>query len=448
MAAKKHRSAAEAVRESGLIPHDSRGIALVSGGADSAVLAAALVEVCGPDAVVGVHLNYGLREDSDLDESTCAELCRGLGIHLVVESPDLGEGNVQDAARRARYDAAERHRAGRGLDWVASGHTRTDLAETILYRLVRSPGRRALLGLPPRSGSVVRPLLGLRREQVRELAAAASLPFRDDPTNSEPVYARNRLRNEVLPVLREVGPSAEDVIAETRAELAEEAEALDELVAETLDRTGAGVSGAVTGEQLESLGPAVRRLLLRQLAERAAGEPVALGRDRAARIARLAAKPEGGVVELGGGLEARVEHGIVRFAGAAPRPPVEATLAIPGSCRFGSWELRAELAKSAAGGRDRDAAVLDPGALEGPLTVRSWRDGDRMQPLGLDGTKSLQDLFTDLKVPRSLRRTLPVVLSGERIAWIAGVAVSEEFALRSETAPAAVLSASVAPGAA
>jgi tRNA(Ile)-lysidine synthase len=446
--AKKHRSAAEVVRESGLIPHDSRGIALVSGGADSAVLAAGLVEVCGPDAVVGLHLNYGLREDSDLDESTCAELCRGLGVHLLVERPDLEEGNVQDAARRARYDAAERHRAGRGLHWVASGHTRTDLAETILYRLVRSPGRRALLGLPPRSGSVVRPLLGLRREQVRELAAAASLPFRDDPTNAEPVYARNRLRNEVLPVLREVGPSVEDVIAETRAELAEEAEALDELVAETLERTGAGVSGAVSGEQLEALGPAVRRLLLRQLAERAAGEPVALGRDRAARIARLAAKPEGGVVELGGGLEARVEHGIVRFAGPAPRPPTEATLAIPGSCRFGSWELRAELARPPARDRDRDAAVLDPGVLEGPLTVRSWRDGDRMQPLGLDGTKSLQDLFTDLKVPRSLRRTLPVVLSGERIAWIAGVAVSEEFALRSETAPAAVLSASVASGAA
>src|SRR3954462_15766029 len=101
MAAKKPSSAAAAVRESGLIPPDSRGIALVSGGADSAVLAAGLAEVCGADSVTALHLNYALRPDSDLDESTCAELCRGLGIPLVVDRPDLGPGNVQDAARRA-----------------------------------------------------------------------------------------------------------------------------------------------------------------------------------------------------------------------------------------------------------------------------------------------------------------------------------------------------------
>jgi tRNA(Ile)-lysidine synthase len=90
-----------------------------------------------------------------------------------------------------------------------------------------------------------------------------------------------------------------------------------------------------------------------------------------------------------------------------------------------------------------DRAVLDPEALTRKLVVRAWRDGDRMKPLGLGGTKSLQDLFTDQKVPRSLRHTLPVVTSGGRIAWIAGVAVSEEFAARRESGSSAVISASV-----
>ncbi len=190
----------------------------------------------------------------------------------------------------------------------------------------------------------------------------------------------------------------------------------------------------------------MRRLLLRELAERAAGKAVALGRERAAEIVRLAAEPEGGVVELGGGVEARAEHGIVRFSMASGEAPATTTLTIPGRCSFGSWELRAELPEAPVQGRGPDAAVLDAAAIGDRLTVRAWREGDRIRPLGLDGTKSLQDLFTDRKIPRSLRRTLPVVLSGDRIAWIAGVAVSEEFALREGvTGRAAVVSATVAP---
>src|SRR5689334_21113455 len=192
-AAKALAPLARAVRESDLIPEPSRGVALVSGGADSAALAAALVEVLGAGSVLLLHLDYGLREDSDRDEQVCRELARALGAELEVERPSLGGGNVQAEARDARYAAAERLRRSRALDWIATGHTRTDLAETIIYRLATSPGRRALLGLRARKGAVVRPLLSLDRDQVRGLVADARLPFRDDPTNAQPAYARNRI---------------------------------------------------------------------------------------------------------------------------------------------------------------------------------------------------------------------------------------------------------------
>jgi len=431
-----------AIRESGLIPDLSSGVALVSGGPDSAALLAGLAAVCASDRLVPLHLNYGLREDSAEDEGTCVELCHRLGVELVVERVILDPaGNLQAAAREARYEAAERLRAARGLDWIATGHTRTDLAETVLYRLATSPGRRALLGLRPRRGELVRPLLALRRDEVRALVTEAGLPFRDDPSNAEPLYARNRIRNEVLPVLREIGPAAERVISETHAELAEEAEALEAIAAEALEAGGAGTGPVVSAEALEELPQAVRRLALRTIAERVAGRPVALGRERAAEIRRLAADPEGGVVELGGGLEARLEHGHVRFALAGPVRVQEASLSLPGSCRFGGWEVRAELRPAPGEVASADMAVLDPDALGGELLVRAWRDGDKMRPLGLGGTKSLQDLFTDSGVPRSLRRTLPVVTSGGRIAWIAGVAVSEEFVASPGADRAAVLSA-------
>jgi tRNA(Ile)-lysidine synthase len=432
---------ARAVRESGLVPRESSGVVLISGGADSAATAAGLVELLGPDALAALHLNYGLRPDSYDDERTVRELCALLGLELEVERPELDEGNVQAAAREARYRAAEQLRRARAADWVATGHTRTDLAETVLYRLATSPGRRALLGLQPRRGALVRPLLSLDRDHVRRLASEAGLPFRDDPTNAEPLYARNRIRNEVLPVLREVGPEAEATIAETQAELTEEDGALEQAAGDAVAESGAGVAGAISRDALDALHPAIRRLVLRRLAERAAGATVALGRARAAEIWRLVNEPEGGVVELGGGVEAQIEAGHVRFTTGPAAEPENASLSIPGSCRFGGWEIRAELSSGVPAAEGPDTAVLDPRTLGGSLVVRSWRDGDRMRPIGLGGSKSLQDLFTDRKVPRSLRHALPVVTCDGRIVWIAGVAVSEEFAAKAGASESAILSA-------
>src|SRR3954452_4231454 len=379
-------SLARAVRESHLIPEGTRGVVLVSGGADSAATAAGLVEVLGAGAGIALHLNYGLRPDSDRDQETVRELATKLGIELEVERPELGEGNVQAEARDARYLAAERLRQSRGADWIATGHNRTDLAETVLYRLATAPGRRALLGLRPRRGAVVRPLLALGRDEVRRLARDAELPFRDDPTNAEPLYARNRIRNEVLPVLRKIGPQAEATIAETQAELAEEGEALEGAAEEVIFGSGADAASAIGRDALASLHPAVRRLVLRRLAERAAGEGGPLGRSRADQIWRLLGEPEGGVVEIGAGVEAQIEAGHVRFRAGPAIDSAAATLSVPGVCRFGGWEVRAELSAGVPPADGPDLAVLDPGALEGPLVVRSWQEGDRMRPLGLGGS--------------------------------------------------------------
>lgn len=426
-----HDELASEIAASGLLEPSDSVVVLVSGGADSACAAAGLVGLLGAGRVRGLHLDYGLREDSGEDRAACAELCRLLGIELTVEHPVLAPGNVQAAAREARYAAAEALRGRLGADWVATGHTRTDLAETVIYRLASSPGRRALLGLAPRRGNIVRPLLAISRERTRELAAAGGLPFRDDPTNAEPRYARNRIRNEVLPVLGELAPAPEQTIAATWAELAQEAEVLEALAGEALEAMGAGPGAlAAPGAALAELPPALSRIALRQLAERVAAGPVALGAERSAEILRLARSPEGGVLEMGSGVEAQVEHGHIRFTtGRAEGPPPQARLRVPGSASLGEWELRAELLEGSPPTGGPEVAALDPEALGGELIVRTWRDGDRMRPLGLGGSKSLQDLFTDAKVPRSLRRRLPVVTSGERIAWVAGVAISEEFKL-------------------
>src|SRR5919198_570756 len=191
------RALAEVIRRSGLVDEASSGIVLVSGGADSACAAAGLAAAIGPQGVHALHLNYGLRRSADRDELVCRDLCSRLRIDLHIERPERLHGNVQAAAREFRYAAAERLRVRAGGDWIATGHTRTDLAETLIYRLAVSPGARGLRCLPAQSGRVVRPLLDLERDELRRLAVAAALPFADDETNLDPRYARNRIRSEV-----------------------------------------------------------------------------------------------------------------------------------------------------------------------------------------------------------------------------------------------------------
>jgi len=366
--------------------------------------------------VSALHVNYGLRPGADEDERFVRGLCDGLGARLHVERVDLpGAGNLQDRARDARYALADRHAEA---DYAA-GHTASDQAETVLYRLVVSPGSRALHGMAPRRGRLVRPLLGATRDEVRAYLAARGLGWREDPSNADRRFARSRIRHDVLDSLRDVSPVAEKTIAETARQLVEEAEVLDRSVEDALEELGGGpaVSLSALTEQL----PAVRRLLLRRLAELAAGEPRALSREEAGAIIGLGERGTKSL-DLGGGLRAVAEYGTLRFTRAPDaEPPAPVTLPVPGRVRFGDWEIEAMLAAPG------DVSVRGE-ALGGDITVRVWDEGDRMRPVGLGGTKTLQDLFTDRKVPRALRHTLPVLESNGEIVWVAGVALGERFA--------------------
>ena len=426
-----------------------RVLVMLSGGADSVCLLHVAAQLLGAARVQALHVNHGLRAAAAEDERFCAGLCARLGVELHLERVEIpARGNTEGLARDARYEAAERVRASAGLDLIATGHTASDQVETILYRLASSPGRRALLGMDSLRGRLARPLLAVSRDDTRAYCEEAGLPWTEDESNADRRLARNLLRLEVLPLLRKVNAGADANVLATAAQLRDEAQVLDQAVEEALRRTGAGgAPPAVDAARLAAEPSPVRRLVLRRLAEAAAGATVALGPEEARAIERLAERGGSGAVDLGGGLQATVEYGIVRFGygpGRDSAPPPPAALAIPGRCRFGEWEVVSERDPAAPDGDlgSVDEPLLDADLLARTLTVRGWRDGDRMKPLGLDGTKSLQDLFGDRKVPRSLRRSLPVVESDGEIAWVAGVAVSEQFRVGPDTQATVRLTAS------
>ncbi len=368
-------------------------VVLLSGGRDSVCLLDLLAREEEP--VTALHVNYGLRPSADEDEAFCRDLCERLGVPLVVHRPGPPAGNVQAWARVVRY--AEAAKLG---SVVATGHTATDQVETVLYRLAASPGRRALLGIREREG-VIRPLLGWTREETAAYCRERGLTWREDPTNESPDFARNRMRNALLPALRSIHPAAERNVLRTLEVLRDEAEVLDALI-----------DTEPSVDRIAALPPALRRLTVQAIA----GEPSVSARTD--EILALGARGGTAALDLGGGLRAVVEYGRLRFDHGPPPLPSPARLVVPGEVTFGTGRVRCEPAPD---------GPLDADALAPELEVRPWRPGDRLR------SKTLQDLFTDRKIPREQRHQLPVVISGGEIAWAVDI-VADRFRATESTA--------------
>lgn len=433
-----------AITGSGLVPPGTRGITLLSGGADSVGLLSGLAGLLGPRAITALHVNYGLRSDSGRDEATCREVTERLGVELSVVRAGEREGNLHDWARTIRYGEAERIAGRLELDWIAVGHTRTDLVETVLYRLASSPGTRALRAMPARRGRIVRPLLGLGRDEVRGEVARAGLPFVDDPSNLDPSFARARIRTGVMPGLATVNPAFERNVARTIEELEEEAAFL-ESEGSSLIQEAPDSRPFISAEAIAGAAPAVARHGLRLLVEQATGRTVPIPIETATLVRRLAARPEGGSADPGSGVMIEVGSGVVlaEQVGPATIEPERPTgrLPIPGALGWDGWLFGAEGIGGGEPAGGPGTATLDRSRLGERVEVRAWRPGDRIRPAGMEGSRKVADLMAEKRLPRPRRPEWPVVESGGEIAWVPGVAVSETFRAGRATADPILLTA-------
>jgi tRNA(Ile)-lysidine synthase len=308
-----------AVREGGMFARDRPVVAMLSGGRDSTCLLDVAVALLGAGALTALHVNYGLREDAAGDEQHCRELCERLGVEIeVVRAPaspaaDGEAGNLQAWARELRY-AAAMEIAERRDALLATGHTASDQVETILYRLAASPGRRALLGMVAAEGRLIRPLLGVTREQTGAYCLERGLAWREDASNEDERFARSRVRHGLLPALRAVHPAAESNVLRTAALLREETELLEELVSSEL----AGEQ-RITTARLGELPAALARMVVVRLAESAAGTYVPQAGARVQELLALARRGGRAELHVGGRAGAVIENGFLRMVRLPPR---------------------------------------------------------------------------------------------------------------------------------
>lgn len=306
----------ERVRAGGLLAGERQVVAMLSGGRDSVCLLDVAVALCGPGRVRALHVNYGLRADAEQDERHCRELCARLEVEIEVVRAHREEnaaGNLHAWARELRYVAAH-ELAGREDALVATGHTASDQVETILYRLAASPGRRALLGMSVSEGRLVRPLLGLTREATGAYCLELKLAWREDQSNDNERYARARVRHRLVGALDAVHPAAQANVLRTAELLREETELLDALVdAELAGRASIAI------ERLRELPPALARLVVIELAERAAGAFVPQAGERVGEILELGARGGRAELHVGGLAGAVIDGGELRMVAIPPR---------------------------------------------------------------------------------------------------------------------------------
>jgi tRNA(Ile)-lysidine synthase len=428
----------------GLFPPGSGVIVGVSGGPDSTALLLILATIAGRRdvALKAAYFDHQLRgtQAAACEREAVATAADRAGVDLVCGGADVRllarerKVSLEDAARRARYEFLGRAAEAAGAGFVAVGHTLDDQAETVLLHLIRGAGLAGIAAMAPRSGlplpgfaslALMRPLLEVTRAETTRYCRDAGLSPVDDESNRSPAYLRNRVRSELMPALRQYNPGVSAALGRLAAAARGDLDFLESEAARLL--AAADGPEGLDRELLRSAPAAVRRHAIRQSVVALLGDAQGFSERHWAALERALAGPTGGRLDMPRSVVAEVMPARLRLrlgAASAGRAALEgvAEISVPGETSIGAWRFAA--ANQPLPGASMVAAVDAAGA--GPfLTVRSRRAGDRFQPLGLAGTKKLQDFFTDARVPRAERDAIPVFEAGRGIIWVAGHRIAE-----------------------
>jgi tRNA(Ile)-lysidine synthase len=460
------------VRQQQLFVPGQHLIVAVSGGPDSIALLS-LLHRLAPSwrlTLTAVHCNYGLRgAESDGDESFVRDFCQERQLSLVIHQPMLVKrqhrSSLQAAARDARYDFMKQLAHKVGADRIAVGHTANDQAETVLMWLLRGAGMTGLAGMPyVREERIIRPLLAATREEVVAYLDHEGLSYRRDSSNEKPLYYRNRIRKELLPVITRLVPAAIRALQRQADLLREDEQYLtgitNELVRTLVSHHSRGVQ-RVDRQAFVELPVALQRRLIRAILRTYDEEGRASNLHMVESVRRVLVKAGSGVRLSFQNARVALEQGSVRFSPSAGGDrshqidseqkkkemlavPVPSTISWAGTNQQIHVQLMTRRAVDELGkSPSRGLALFDADRFSEPLVVRAWQAGDRFVPHGMKGkSKKLQNFFTDRKVARHERGKIPLLVAPEGILWVVGMRQDERFVVRDGTTRYLVVSVS------
>lgn len=423
----------------------------MSGGADSVCLLRVFHEIA---PVFGLrltvlHLNHGLRGDeANADEEFVRCLAASLGLACVLDRAELRlmDQNVEQAGRKARYEFFARVRDAERLDRIATGHTKSDQAETVLYRLLRGSGTAGLSGIRPvKEGFVIRPLIEVERPDIEAWLRARGLTWREDATNQSANFVRNRIRHEVLPWLsRELNPAVTTVLART-AQVALDEEVywraiVDEAARKLFIKDASGL--VVEVDQLLAEPVAVVRRVLRRAIELVKGDTRGFDAAHIERILTLARSGTGSGRAILPGVDVFRSFEWLRIGpireGSRQDRDYEFPAEVPGSYRLPGQNRRITLEKREMQpglrrqGYTENGSQIDYAKIHERLVVRNWQPGDHFARAG-HSDERVKQMFQHARIPIWERQGWPIMTSGDRIVWARKFGPAADFATGPET---------------
>ena len=436
-------------------------VAAISGGPDSMALLLLLDRLRGTlgFALHVAHADHGLRGDEAREDARFVEsMARYMGLPVTLARLDVNalrdarRMSVEEAAREARYAFLVETAAGTGASAIALGHTADDQAETVLMHLLRGSGTSGLAGMPAVSHlpasrygermGLVRPLLDFTKGDTSAYCELRGVTPREDSTNSSLEFTRNRVRLELLPQLERFNPRFRDALLRLSASSAHDLDFLEQATGEARQRLDVqGEHGmAISRAGFQALHPAVQRHVLRLVYRELAGATKELTHRHVEDMVRLSSGRTGAWMALPGGLRFHVGYDALRLAPAGELPATtplagEHALSIPGETCVWEWCVHAELLPHVRGDAEVSSlvAVLDADRAGRRLCVRSRRPGDRITPLGMSGSRKVQDVMVDDKTPEAEREGVPLVVSEHGVLWVVGHRLAHWARVREDT---------------
>jgi tRNA(Ile)-lysidine synthase len=435
----------QAIIKYGLLTKGDSILIAFSGGPDSLSLLHFLNQLKTKYDIklAAAHLDHAIRPTSSKDRNFCQEICQKLHIKFYskrLNVPALAKKqglSVEEAGRDARYAWFDSLSENYGYHKIATGHTLDDSVETILFNMARGSGLAGLAGIPRKRGKIIRPLLDLEKNELLQWLKDNKIKFLQDISNRSLGYSRNRIRLNILPELEKINPAAKRNIARLSQIVSDELEYFGRVAVsaykDALHEVGKGKIVLDLGK-LVQYDKSLRKKVLQEAIKIVSGDAVTLSSQNIARGLSIIDGDSGKRAPLSRGFYIEKSQGQIAIL-SAPARFESIGLNIPGKTELPDGLLEARIiGKENIGGLDRANldVYLDYEKMK-KLAIKYWQDGDKIRPLGMDGHRLLSDIFIDCKIPEFEREAVPILISQNKIAWIIGVMISDDFKVTDQT---------------
>ncbi len=411
-----------------LIDSKDKLLLAVSGGVDSVVMAHLMASLKHSFGIA--HVNYQLRgEDSDRDQELVEKLALDLGVTCHIKKFDTlkyaetSHTSIQMAARELRYQWFEEILSSTSYTKVATAHHQNDVVETMILNLTKGTGIRGLHGIAPKRGSVIRPLLFATKEEIERYAKALKINWRQDDSNNQDYYQRNLIRNQVIPVLKQINSNLEFAFTNT-GQIMEEIEGVLTEKAHAVGQKACSKQGDNVHIQLPLIMAEPNAIWFELLRE------FGFNMDQINAI-RDSTENANGQIFYAAGFRLNVDRAqlIISPLESIKGGGFSITTSKQHSWSYHkrTWSLKTAARTSYQISKKTTTGAWDLNLLQFPLQVRAWEAGDWFYPLGMSHKKKLSDFFIDMKVPLNIKHQTPVVVSGDAIVWVVGFRIDDRF---------------------